>query len=445
VAEGTGRLLTFGEWGGGRPSALSGPRRPRTGGTRAPAQLGGWGRPRPGLTARSRTWKRVRPRSHPQTRAGSGRAKRPRPSPLDACYLGIDKESDAVNVERRARRDRAGIGEPRNRLGRAVTTSLRAGVSSPARRPCVNPVAKRIAAGAGERCLACAHAAPASLQRTALGVEALVALRDVSESAVAVHGPWDSPPGEAPPPLAGCTSRRARPVSGDTADRFAATWRGRRTGRSRAPSRGTRAPTRGRTAARGAGSARSAPSARGRGPAGPWTKAGRSHPHGPQASATTKAMLPPGTRVRLFPEPATDSVDQYGRLLRYVVRAEDGLNVMLRAAGDRFPGSFVHSSAEVGTVPDLSLRKAFASPAVAGAPPSGRATHRRRAERRSAANRALREMKRSFGAIGGCPEARRFRSARDQGSANPAPAVRRLPLRGRGRVALPGRAAKMPC
>ena len=49
--------------------------------------------------------------------------------------------------------------------------------------------------------------------------------------------------------------------------------------------------------------------------------------YGPQASATTKAMLPPGTRVRLFPEPATDRVDQYGRLLRYVVRVEDGLNV----------------------------------------------------------------------------------------------------------------------
>jgi endonuclease YncB( thermonuclease family) len=49
--------------------------------------------------------------------------------------------------------------------------------------------------------------------------------------------------------------------------------------------------------------------------------------YGPQASATTKAMLPPGARVRLFREPATDSVDQYGRLLRYVVRAKDGLNV----------------------------------------------------------------------------------------------------------------------
>jgi micrococcal nuclease len=49
--------------------------------------------------------------------------------------------------------------------------------------------------------------------------------------------------------------------------------------------------------------------------------------YGLQASATTKRMLPPGTRVRLFPEPATDRVDQYGRLLRYVVRVKDGLNV----------------------------------------------------------------------------------------------------------------------
>jgi endonuclease YncB( thermonuclease family) len=31
--------------------------------------------------------------------------------------------------------------------------------------------------------------------------------------------------------------------------------------------------------------------------------------------------------VRLFPEPATDRVDQYGRLLRYVVRVKDGVNV----------------------------------------------------------------------------------------------------------------------
>ena len=49
--------------------------------------------------------------------------------------------------------------------------------------------------------------------------------------------------------------------------------------------------------------------------------------YGPQASKVTKRLLPPGTLVRLTPEPATDSVDRYGRLLRYVVRVKDGLNV----------------------------------------------------------------------------------------------------------------------
>ena len=51
--------------------------------------------------------------------------------------------------------------------------------------------------------------------------------------------------------------------------------------------------------------------------------------YGLQASATTKRLLPDGTRVRLLSEPATDSVDDYGRLLRYVVRAGDGVNVNL--------------------------------------------------------------------------------------------------------------------
>ncbi len=49
--------------------------------------------------------------------------------------------------------------------------------------------------------------------------------------------------------------------------------------------------------------------------------------YGRQASAITKRLLPPGTLVRLTAEPATDSVDEYGRLLRYVVRVSDGLNV----------------------------------------------------------------------------------------------------------------------
>jgi micrococcal nuclease len=52
--------------------------------------------------------------------------------------------------------------------------------------------------------------------------------------------------------------------------------------------------------------------------------------YGRQASAITKRLLPPGTLVRLTPEPATDRVDQYGRLLRYVIRARDGLNINVR-------------------------------------------------------------------------------------------------------------------
>jgi len=60
---------------------------------------------------------------------------------------------------------------------------------------------------------------------------------------------------------------------------------------------------------------------------------------GRQASAETKKLLPPGTAVRLASEPATDRVDRYGRLLRYVIRVHDGLNVnvFLVAHGDAAP------------------------------------------------------------------------------------------------------------
>ena len=53
------------------------------------------------------------------------------------------------------------------------------------------------------------------------------------------------------------------------------------------------------------------------------------HPecYGKRASAITKRLLPPGTLVRLTREPATDSVDSYGRLLRYVTRVRGHLNV----------------------------------------------------------------------------------------------------------------------
>jgi endonuclease YncB( thermonuclease family) len=63
--------------------------------------------------------------------------------------------------------------------------------------------------------------------------------------------------------------------------------------------------------------------------------------YGRQASGTTKHLLPPGARVYLFPEPATDRVDSYGRLLRYVVPLSDGLNVNIRlvAVGAAAPTS----------------------------------------------------------------------------------------------------------
>jgi endonuclease YncB( thermonuclease family) len=52
--------------------------------------------------------------------------------------------------------------------------------------------------------------------------------------------------------------------------------------------------------------------------------------YGREASDVTERLLPPGTRVRLLVEPATDRVDRFGRLLRYVMRVRDGVNVNVR-------------------------------------------------------------------------------------------------------------------
>jgi micrococcal nuclease len=56
--------------------------------------------------------------------------------------------------------------------------------------------------------------------------------------------------------------------------------------------------------------------------------------YGSEASAATKRLLPPGTAVRLAVEPSTDLVDSYGRLLRYVIRAADNVNVNFRLVAD---------------------------------------------------------------------------------------------------------------
>ena len=56
--------------------------------------------------------------------------------------------------------------------------------------------------------------------------------------------------------------------------------------------------------------------------------------YGPEASARTKALLAPGTAVRL--ERDAEARDQYGRLLAYVYRASDGLFVNLALVRDGY-------------------------------------------------------------------------------------------------------------
>ena len=46
---------------------------------------------------------------------------------------------------------------------------------------------------------------------------------------------------------------------------------------------------------------------------------------GPEASAFTKSLLPPGTKVSLVRD--AEARDRYGRLLAYVTRVDDGLFV----------------------------------------------------------------------------------------------------------------------
>ncbi len=82
--------------------------------------------------------------------------------------------------------------------------------------------------------------------------------------------------------------------------------------------------------------------------------------YGPQASATTRALLAPGTAVRLAAEPATDRVDRYGRLLRYVFRVRDGLNVNVRLVevGAAAPYFFDHRRGRYAALLERLARRA---------------------------------------------------------------------------------------
>jgi micrococcal nuclease len=82
--------------------------------------------------------------------------------------------------------------------------------------------------------------------------------------------------------------------------------------------------------------------------------------YGRQASAVTKRLLPPGTLVRLVPEPATDLVDEYGRLLRYVIRERDGLDVNIRlvAVGAAAPYFYRHRRGRYAATLEVLARRA---------------------------------------------------------------------------------------
>jgi endonuclease YncB( thermonuclease family) len=85
--------------------------------------------------------------------------------------------------------------------------------------------------------------------------------------------------------------------------------------------------------------------------------------YGRRASAVTKHLLPPGTPVLLSVEPVTDRVDQYGRLLRYVVRARDHLNVNIRlvAVGAAAPYFYRGRRGRYAGVLDRLARRARAA------------------------------------------------------------------------------------
>ena len=62
--------------------------------------------------------------------------------------------------------------------------------------------------------------------------------------------------------------------------------------------------------------------------------------YGRQARAALERLVPPGTQIRLVPDPALDERDRYGRLLRYVVVGGTDVNVELVRRGAASPYFF---------------------------------------------------------------------------------------------------------
>lgn len=100
------------------------------------------------------------------------------------------------------------------------------------------------------------------------------------------------------------------------------------------------------------------------------------HPEcfGHQASDETKRLLPRGTLVRLVRDPATESRDHFGRLLRYVVRA-DGLDVNLALVAGGYAAPYFFGGvrgARAARIEELALAARRAGRGLWGACPRTR-------------------------------------------------------------------------
>jgi micrococcal nuclease len=62
--------------------------------------------------------------------------------------------------------------------------------------------------------------------------------------------------------------------------------------------------------------------------------------YGAEAAEALRELLPPGTSIRLEPDPRLDDVDRFGRLLRYVHLGEANVNLELVRGGAAAPWFF---------------------------------------------------------------------------------------------------------
>ena len=87
---------------------------------------------------------------------------------------------------------------------------------------------------------------------------------------------------------------------------------------------------------------------------------------GPEAARRAEALLPPGTRVRLETDPTQDRVDDFGRLLAYVVPQAGGEPVNQRLVREGFAEVFVYRGREFRRLPAFAAAERAAREAGRG-------------------------------------------------------------------------------